>query len=355
MENLKEEYFLWNYQKLTDLGKDTALVKDGQSGEISVCKHITGNEEVFKKLCGIKCRSLACVTNVFELENGSYALMEYAPGKTIKSIIESGRLFSEKETASIAAELCDGLAVLHANGIIHRDVTAANVVLSHSGEAKIIDYGIARLPRTDANKDTHILGTAGFAAPEQFGFAQSDERTDIYSLGVLINVMLTGEFPTDKMCMGYFADIVKRCISIEASKRFKSIEELKKCILRKKEKEKETAEPCKYKKGIPGLRSKNPFAFAAAVIAYFVSIFLIIASVSVCYESGGILYAFIEAANILLTTFLPYVIIHNVFNSREKLPFLRSVPNYEKRGTVALVSIVLTIAGFIIFGSLNQA
>ena len=69
MENLKEEYFLWNYQKLTDLGKDTALVKDGQSGEISVCKHITGNEEVFKKLCGIKCRSLACVTNVFEFEN----------------------------------------------------------------------------------------------------------------------------------------------------------------------------------------------------------------------------------------------------------------------------------------------
>ena len=136
MENLKEEYFLWNYQKLTDLGKDTALVKDGQSGEISVCKHITGNEEVFKKLCGIKCRSLACVTNVFEFENGSYALLEYAPGKTIKSIIESGRLFSEKETAFIAAELCDGLAVLHANGIIHRDVTAANVVLSQSGEVK---------------------------------------------------------------------------------------------------------------------------------------------------------------------------------------------------------------------------
>ena len=230
MENLKEEYFLWNYQKLTDLGKDTALVKDGQSGEISVCKHITGNEEVFKKLCGIKCRSLACVTNVFEFENGSYALLEYAPGKTIKSIIESGRLFSEKETAFIASELCDGLAVLHANGIIHRDVTAANVVISQSGEVKIIDYGIARLPRTDANKDTHILGTAGFAAPEQFGFAQSDERTDIYSLGVLINVMLTGEFPTDEICTGFFADTVKRCVSIEASKRFRSIDELKKSI-----------------------------------------------------------------------------------------------------------------------------
>ena len=224
MENLKEEYFLWNYQKLTDLGKDTALVKDRQSGEISVCKHITGNEEVFKKLCGIKCRSLACVTNVFEFENGSYALLEYAPGKTIKSIIESGRLFSEKETAFIVSELCDGLAVLHANGIIHRDVTAANVVISQSGEVKIIDYGIARLPRTDANKDTHILGTAGFAAPEQFGFAQSDERTDIYSLGVLINVMLTGEFPTDEICTGFFADTVKRCVSIEASKSFRSID-----------------------------------------------------------------------------------------------------------------------------------
>ena len=351
MENLKEEYFLWNYQKLTDLGKDTALVKDRQSGEISVCKHITGNEEVFKKLCGIKCRSLACVTNVFEFENGSYALLEYAPGKTIKSIIESGRLFSENETAFIVSELCDGLAVLHANGIIHRDVTAANVVISQSGEVKIIDYGIARLPRTDANKDTHILGTAGFAAPEQFGFAQSDERTDIYSLGVLINVMLTGEFPTDEICTGFFADTVKRCVSIEASKRFRSIDELKKSIFPKKKEKEQSIPP---QKGIPGFRSKNPFAVAAAVVAYFLAIFSVFTAIGVSYHSGGIAYAAIETVNIVCTTFLPYVMIHNAFNSRERLPLLRKVPDYEKKGTVALASIGLIVAGFYIFTSLIQ-
>lgn len=353
MENLKEEYFLWNYQRLTELGKDTTLVKDGQSGEIFVCKRITGNTEVFKRLCGIRCRSLACATNVFEFEDNSYALMEYAPGKTIKSIIESGKLFLEKETASIAAEICEGLAVLHSNGIIHRDITAANVVISQCGEVKIIDYGIARLPRTDANKDTHILGTAGFAAPEQFGFAQSDERTDIYSLGVLINVMLTGEFPTDKMCTGYFADIVKRCVSIEASKRFKSIGELKNNISPpKKEEKKQHTTP---QKGLPGLRSKNPFVFAGAVIAYFIAIILIIAAVAVCYEGGGYLFALIETANIVCTTILPYVIMHNVFNTRARLPILRSVPDHEKKSTTALASIILTIVGLAVFGSMNQA
>ena len=352
MENLKEEYFLWSNKKLTDFGKDTSLVKNEQSGEISVCKRINGNVAVYKKLLGVRSRVLSSVTNVFEFENNSYALIEYAAGRTLKSYIEDGRLFNERETAEITAELCDGLSTLHSNGIIHRDVTAANVLISQDGAIKIIDYGIARMPRNDANKDTQILGTAGFAAPEQFGVAQSDERTDIYSLGVLINVMLTGKFPTDEMCKGYFANIVKRCISIEASKRFKSIKELKSYILRTGNTIEENTTHKTCKKGIPGLRSKNPFVFVLSILVYFVAIFFAVVSVCISYEVGTV-YAIIELVNIIFTTVLPYVLIHNIFDARDKLPLIRSVPNDKKREVVTLCSIVLISVGLAVFFAIN--
>ena len=90
-------------------------------------------------------------------------------------------------------------APLHRGG--PPDVKPENIILRGS-EAVLIDFDAARLHKPEHEMDTQILGTTGFAAPEQYGLSQSDLRTDIYSVGILINVMLTGEHPSKKLAEG---------------------------------------------------------------------------------------------------------------------------------------------------------
>lgn len=99
---------------------------------------------------------------------------------------------------------------MHKYSITHRDITPSNIIIGFDGVVKIIDFGISRLHKENAKHDTQVLGTEGYAAPEQFGFKQSDCKTDIYALGVLLNYMLTGHIPSEVMYRdGDVADIIK--------------------------------------------------------------------------------------------------------------------------------------------------
>ena len=105
---------------------------------------------------------------------------------------------------------------------VHRDIKPENVIL-RGKEAVLIDFDAARLHKPGAQADTQVLGTTGFAAPEQYGLSQSDVRTDIYSLGVLINVMLTGEHPSKKLAGGHMGRVVHRCTQVNPQKRYKDV------------------------------------------------------------------------------------------------------------------------------------
>src|SRR5699024_6653849 len=107
-----------------------------------------------------------------------------------------------------AIQICKALWVLHSMAAVHRDIKPENVILRGS-DAVLIDFDAARLHKPDHETDTQILGTTGFAAPEQYGLSQSDTRTDIYSLGILINVMLTGERPSKKLAEGHMGRVVE--------------------------------------------------------------------------------------------------------------------------------------------------
>ena len=91
--------------------------------------------------------------------------------------------------------MCKALWVLHSLGAVHRDVKPENIILRGS-EAVLIDFDAARLYKPEESGDTQVLGTTGFAAPEQYGLSQTDRRADIYAVGILMNVMLTGEHPS---------------------------------------------------------------------------------------------------------------------------------------------------------------
>lgn len=184
------------------------------------------NDDVFRILKNKSHPNLPLIFDVCADDNGITVLEEYIEGDRLDTILEKGPL--EKRVACrYACQLCDALTFLHSFGIIHRDIKPSNVIIKKDGTAVLIDLSIAR-QISENDTDTRELGTPGFAAPEQFGISQSGKETDIYALGVLLNLMLTGVHPTVNMPKGYCKRIIKKATSTQMTKRFRSAKSMKK-------------------------------------------------------------------------------------------------------------------------------
>jgi len=124
-----------------------------------------------------------------------YIAMEYIEGRDLRQILESGHRFRISEVMRIAADVAVALAYAHRLGVVHRDIKPANIVLTKDGSAKITDFGIARLDTSNLTVDGQFIGTPNFMSPEQVTGEEIDGRSDIFSLGVVLFYLLTGERP----------------------------------------------------------------------------------------------------------------------------------------------------------------
>ena len=200
------------------------LLRHRKTGRRFVLRHFTGNDEVYRKLLHCTCRNLPIVYEAASRDGENLVLEEYIQGDNLGELLQ-GALFTAEETREIVTQVCRALWVLHGLGAVHRDVKPENIILRGS-EAVLIDFDAARLYKPEEDTDTQVLGTAGFAAPEQYGLSQSDTRTDIYATGILINVMLTGEHPSKKLAEGRMGRIVTRCTQVNPKKRYQSVLQL---------------------------------------------------------------------------------------------------------------------------------
>lgn len=198
-----------------------SLLQNKQNGTRFIFRHYRGNGEVYRKLVGISCPNLPQIMETAERDGMVAVLEEYIQGDSLAYLLE-GALFSHAEARKITMQLCNALWVLHKLGAVHRDIKPENVIIRGS-EAILIDFDASRIFKSDTNQDTQILGTTGYAAPEQYGIAQTDERADIYSLGVLLNVMLTGKHPSKELANGRLGRIVQKCTMVNPEKRYKSV------------------------------------------------------------------------------------------------------------------------------------
>lgn len=213
------------------------VLKDSEKTKIVQLRHKTlkrdlikhqfsGDSSVYQVLMRISHPNLPKIFEISQSGDSVLVLEEYIDGITIADILENG-LYNEKGVKSVISSLCDALQVLHGEHIIHRDIKPENIMVTNAGIVKLIDFDAARVYKLYRSKDTKIIGTTGYAAPEQFGITQSDGRTDIFALGILINVMLTGKHPSKKLYRGRLKKIIEKCVQIDPNKRFQTVIDLK--------------------------------------------------------------------------------------------------------------------------------
>lgn len=220
---VQNEYSLVRLLKESGRGS-VSLVRHKATGGRYVFRRFEGKSEVYRALISISCPNLPRIYEAAEARGETAVLEEYVQGDRLDFLLE-GSLCTPAEARDIMAQLCRGLWVLHSLGAVHRDIKPENIIL-RGDEAVLVDFDASRLHKTDLAGDTRVLGTMGYAAPEQFGFSQTDHRADIYSLGVLYNVMLTGQHPSRALAGGKPGRVIEKCTMTNPAKRWRDVLQL---------------------------------------------------------------------------------------------------------------------------------
>ena len=229
---LEEESRLSFYRELTvlDEKKNIVLVQDRRNSELCVNKTLDiSSRDVYEQLASVRIEGVPAVKECVADDGKLIVVEEYVQGRSLKQVLDEHGLLNEEQAYEIAVQLVDILVRLHQlePAIVHRDIKPSNIIIEKNGHVNLIDFNAARHVNADKNEDTRMLGTVYFAAPEQFGFGQSDERTDIYGLGATINYIMTGDKPGAGIAECRFSDILKKCLMVDAKDRYQSAEELR--------------------------------------------------------------------------------------------------------------------------------
>ena len=216
------------YEEVRSLEDGRSIVRDPVSGRLFFKKRLeTYNLEVFAWLKDHRSRYVPRIESYWQEGQELVVIEEMIQGNTLEELLREGVSFQER--IRILLELCEGLTFLHSAQppIIHRDLKPSNIMLTEDGVVKIIDYDAAKVSVKGQTRDTQLIGTQGSAAPEQYGFAASDARTDIYALGKLIERMLPNNADA--------ARIVARATRMDPAKRYASAAQIREPIRRIRE------------------------------------------------------------------------------------------------------------------------
>ena len=214
--------------------KTLKIIKQDNDKTISLVEHETTHTKYIQKelnyydktlyqtLQKIKSPYLPKIFVIQENDNHLILIEEYIKGKTLDQ-----QSFSKDEVKDIMHQLCECLDSLHKLNppIIHRDIKPENIIY-HDNKVTLLDFGIARFLDSKKNKDTLILGSVGYAAPEQFGFQQSNPQTDIYALGKLMNYLLNGSLEHQDNIPLDLKHIIIKATQLDYKNRYNSVKEM---------------------------------------------------------------------------------------------------------------------------------
>ena len=218
---------------------ETFLVASRENGGYAVAKcypsevlpHIQEHELLQK----LHHRDLPAYIGTYENGEMLCVLREYVAGTPLSKALEE-QAFSAEQVVKLGIALCDILQYLHSQDppVIHRDIKPENIILREDGSVALIDFGISRAYREGADADTMNFGTKSFSAPEQYGYAQTDSRSDLFSLGMVMGYLLTGSVKTDayhEIDDKRFARVIETCTAFDPSNRYRSVADCHKALV----------------------------------------------------------------------------------------------------------------------------
>lgn len=278
--DIQERLSLSYYKEIAVLNEshEIFLVQHQQTQKIFVKKilHIY-NRNIYTYLKDHPIPHTPKIYDIFEYENKLTVIEEYISGDTLEALLEQGVSFTGREIRDIMLQLCDILIDLHncEPPIIHRDIKPSNVMKTPSGEIILLDLNAAKYQSFDKTEDTSLLGTKGYAAPEQYGFGVSNVQTDIYALGMLMNTLISGGFSAAVCKNNLFSPIIQKCVRLKPAERYKDVLSVKKAL--------QNILPCKnpsktpngWKRFLPpGFRTMNPVYMLISSVGYLMIFWL---------------------------------------------------------------------------------
>jgi serine/threonine protein kinase len=206
------------------------LVQDEETGKIYVRKILDiYNYNVYYQLYQNPIAGIPRIFDITKSGNQLILIEEYITGSSLQELLDTSTLKAEYAYSYIL-ELCDIIQKLHSQNppVLHRDIKPSNIIITPDNHIVLIDFNAAKYYSESDTVDTVLLGTKGYAAPEQYGFGASSPETDIYAIGILINELFN--------CNQHMSNanainaIAKKCTQLNPSDRYSNIEELKKAL-----------------------------------------------------------------------------------------------------------------------------
>ncbi len=333
-----EEYMLFQYQELGLLNgnHNVSLVRHSITGRIAVKKYVKIEQKpVYDFLKMHENEFIPKIYGCFENESQLIVIEEYIEGRNLEDILCERKL-SVEDGVRIVKEICRGMYPLHTASppVISRDLKPENIMITPQRHVKLIDFDIARVVSPRKPRDTVIMGTEGFAAPEQFGRRQTDGRSDIYALGTMLNYIVLQKFPVEEIVPGKLGEIIRRCIALNPDERYQSVKELEGELERLYPdrnryiaggNEGSAGELPEWRRFLPpGFRSGRIWKMFLAVVGYL-AVFYICLTMDII--ENGVIITGIRAISqrilILSAQLEEIAVICNYLGCRDKIPFLK--------------------------------
>lgn len=236
---LEDQCRLSYYRRIAEISthNNVFLVQHVGTGRIYVMKEQEVYcRDVYEYLKNCQNPHVPKIYECIEDDGKLIVVEEYIQGESLEQHLEEKGVYTLEEVCHFMLTVCDVLDHLHnlPQPVIHRDLKPENILVQENGYLKIIDFNTAKKYEVGKCTDTVVIGTRKYAAPEQFGFCQSDARTDIYAMGVMMNYLLTRQYPDEFLYQSEksgnltITDIICKCTEFAPDHRYQTALELKK-------------------------------------------------------------------------------------------------------------------------------
>ena len=242
-EDMQEHWTVYECLKESE-DSSTFLVKETATGILCVLKwgrnrqteFLRNEMEIMKKMADRKLSGIPKAYRIFE-ENGEvYLVREYIEGMSLAQMVLQKGGISEAEICRISRKICQAAEQFQNpdEPMIHRDIKPENIVVTPGGEVVFIDFGTMRSYKKDGSRDTFVVGTRGTAAPEQYGYTQTDQRTDVYAIGQTMLYMVSESYEMNQLSecavSRRMKKIIEKACSFEPDKRYGDAAQLRRAV-----------------------------------------------------------------------------------------------------------------------------